>query len=53
MICTEVPPAQPVQIQPQVLGWVMNRGSLLHPLNLAQFVMVVSMPFIPAEGAPS
>ena len=29
----------------------MNRGSLLHPLNLAQFVMVVSMPFIPAEGA--
>lgn len=35
-----------------MLGWVMNRGSLLHhPLNLAQFVAVVSMPFIPAEGA--
>lgn len=43
------PPVHPCPAQ--VLGWVMNRGSLLHPLTLPQFVMVVSMPFIPAEGA--
>ncbi|PRW45129.1 Acyl- sterol acyl transferase [Chlorella sorokiniana] len=36
----------------KVLGWVMNRGSLLHPLNLPQFLMVASMPFIPAQVPP-
>lgn len=36
----------------QILDWILNRGSLLHPsLNLPQFIAVVALPITPAAGA--
>ena len=34
----------------QALGWAMNRGPLVRPLNLVQFLFVYSCPITPREG---
>lgn len=34
----------------QAIGWALNRGSLMRPLNLLQFVVVYTCPITPREG---
>lgn len=34
----------------QLLAWVLDRGSLTHPLTLPQWLAVYALPIIPAEG---
>ena len=34
----------------QALGWALNRGPLVRPLNLVQFLFVYSCPITPREG---
>ena len=35
----------------QLLGWAMDRGSLVLPLTRGQFLAVYALPITPAEGA--
>lgn len=48
--CASVEAKVPLPSLRQVLGWVGNRGSLLFPLNLPQYMAVVSLPITPAAG---
>lgn len=45
------PCCRPAPSQLQLLGWVMDRGSLVRPLlTLPQFVAVYALPITPADN---